>query len=79
MVFAVSVTLNLTCLPSLMRTKLPCSTKPPMRKFPSLGASPCTTCVGVKKNTKLLLNDLRINAVAMPSTKTPAAISAKRL
>ena len=79
MVFAVSVTLNCTRKPSGKRFKLPFSTNPPIRKLPDLGASPFSTCVGVKKNTKLLLKDLVIKTVAMTNKISPTAIKLNRL
>ena len=78
-VFAVSVTLNETRKPSGKRFKLPSSTMPPILKLPVFGASPSCTCVGVKKNTKLLRIDLVINTTAITNKISPAAIKPNRL
>src|ERR1700704_1660318 len=79
MVFAVSVTVKRTVTPSASRLTLPGSTMPPMRKVRPCGASFAATSDGVKKNTRFLLNAVRVSAVATPSAATPSAMRAIRL
>src|SRR3982751_3576053 len=79
MVFAVSVTRKRTVRPSLSRATLPSSTRPPMRKERSCGASWAATCVGVKKNTRFDWNAFSTSVAAMPRPASPAAIQRARL
>src|SRR5690606_13550855 len=76
---ALSVTLKRTVSPSLSRTTLPASTRPPMRKLRSRGASLLATCVGVMKNTRFDWKALRTSVAASPRPASPAAIHNARL
>src|SRR5260221_4616738 len=75
----VSVTLKRTVSASLSRTTLPASTRPPMRKARSRGASWAATWLGVKKKTRLELNAFSTRAAAAPSADSPATIQTARL
>src|SRR5512140_201866 len=79
MVFAVSVMRKCTVSPSFSRDTLPSSTRPPMRKVRSFGASFVATCVGVKKNTRFDWNAFSTSVAAMPSPARPATIHKARL
>src|SRR5437773_7708945 len=74
MVRAVSVTRKRTVRASFSRTTLPASTRPPMRKARSRGASLDATWLGVKKNTRFDWNAFSTSVAAMPSAASPETI-----
>src|SRR5512145_509651 len=79
MSLAVSVTTNSTVSPSGRRLTLPACTMPPSRKLRPWGASPATTWLGLKKNTRLDWNALSTRAATSPRPATPPAMMASFL